>query len=306
MNEISYAELGTVTVTFNPDVSLLLAQLMALPADSCKVVVDNNSSEDVIEEIKASIETLENVILLCSDVNAGLAAALNRGVAALGKFAPHAKLVLLLDQDSEPLPQSIETLVRRYRQLESKEGMVGCVGPTLIDPITKLSHGFHQRTRWRWVRVYPSSSSDELVKCININGSGTLTSIDLYTRLRGMDESLFIDHIDTDWSFRVQASGYHLWGVPNAVFVHRMGVIGTRFWFFGWHVWPLRSPKRHYFLFRNAILLMKRPYVPKIWKTWAVVKLAMTLLVTVIIGPDRWSQFNNMLKGMREGCRMQR
>lgn len=306
MIDMSYAELGAVTVTFNPDVSLLLTQLMALPSESCKIIVDNNSNDDVVKQVQRDLEKIKNVVFLRNDVNTGLAAALNKGVEALVKFAPHARLVLLLDQDSEPLPQSIGTLLQQYRKLESEGSNVGCVGPTLMDPITKLSHGFHQRTRWRWMRTYPSTDSGELIKCINLNGSGTLTSIDLYSRLRGMDESLFIDHVDTDWSFRVLASGYQLWGVPSAVFVHRMGIEGTRFWLFGWHVWPMRSPKRHYFLFRNAILLMRRPYVPKIWKTWAVVKLAMTLLITVVIGPDRWSQLTNMLKGLKEGNRIRK
>lgn len=303
MSGIDYAELGTVTVTFNPDVSLLLTQLAALPADSYKIIVDNHSADHLVKEFAARIEALDNVILVRNETNLGLAAALNKGVETLRLWVPHAKWVLLLDQDSEPLPRSIEILWRSYHELEAKGEKVGCVGPTLIDPITQLSHGFHQRTRWRWVRVYPSIDTSVPVKCINLNGSGTLTSIDLYTRLRGMDESLFIDHVDTDWSFRVLASGHQLWGVPSAVFMHRMGVEGTRFWFFGWHVWPVRSPKRHYFLFRNAAHLMRRSYVPRIWKTWAVVKLAMTLLVTVATGPERWLQLTNMMKGLREGCR---
>jgi len=97
------------------------------------------------------------------------------------------------------------------------------VGPLLIDIKTGLSHGFHQATSWRWQRAYPKAGSSEPVSCTNLNGSGTLMRIELFELLGGLEESLFIDHIDTEWSFRVLAHGYTLWGIPGAILQHRMG-----------------------------------------------------------------------------------
>jgi len=126
-------------------------------------------------------------------------------------------------------------------------------------------------------------------------------SANLFRKLGGLDECLFIDHVDTEWAFRVLNAKLHLLGIPDATFDHAMGERSLRFWCFGWRIWPQRSPKRHYYLFRNAIWLMRRNYVPMIWKGWAVVKLALTFVVHATIDPQRGSQLRQMLAGIIAG-----
>ncbi len=294
--------LATVTVTFNPDLSLLENQLRLLPETCRKVVVDNASSPDCVEEIESLAARIANVRLLRNADNLGLAAAINHGVmAAATEVSPSPQWLLLLDQDSEPRPGSIEALVDAFDAMVAKGERVGCVGPLLRDPATGLTHGFHQCSSWRWKRMHPSAESVEPVSCSNLNGSGTLVSMALFRQLGGLDESMFIDHVDTEWSFRVLAAGYSLWGAPAALFDHRMGEASLRFWCFGWRVWPSRSPQRHYFLFRNAIWLMRRDYVPRVWKLWAVVKMLLTAIVVGILGPMRRRQWLFMRRGIREG-----
>lgn len=290
--------LATVTVTFNPDLVLLEAQLRALPDRCVKVIVDNASQPDLIEQIAVLSSHVPNAMLVRNGTNVGLAAAVNLGVEAVATLATIPEFVLLLDQDSEPQPGSVVSLVHAFQCSEAQGSRVGCVGPLLRDPDTGLTHGFHQRTRWRWRRVYPPAGSDEPVPCANLNGSGTLVKVALFRQLGGLDESFFIDHVDTEWAFRLLASGYTLWGIPGAVFDHRMGQSSIRIWCFGWRLWPVRSPQRHYFLFRNAVILMGRNYVPRVWKWWAVVKLLITVAVTGIAGPARSCQISRMLAGV--------
>lgn len=295
--------LATVTVTFNPDVALLEAQLRALPAACLKFVVDNASRPELASQVEVAAGRFENVHLLRNDSNLGLAAAVNHGVKAVSELPMPPRFVLLLDQDSEPLVGSIEALINAFQGLEAEGHNVGCVGPLLRDPGTGLTHGFHQCTRWRWKRVYPPIGSAIPVACANLNGSGTLVPVSLFQRLHGLEEPLFIDHVDTEWAFRVLASGYTLWGVPDAVFNHRMGQSSFRFWCFGWRLWPVRSPQRHYFLYRNAIALMRRDYVPSMWKIWATVKLFLTLLVALITGPSRWQQCRRVVAAIWSGLK---
>lgn len=297
------SRLATVTVTFQPDMQMLSEQLRALPEDSVKIVVDNASEEVLKVQIRRLVGSVPHAVILENTSNEGLAAALNRGVRALSEWAPQATDVLLLDQDSLPMRDSVQTLLDALVGLRGRGERVGCVGPILLDPDTGLEHGFHQATRWRWRRVHPVFGARDLVHCSNINGSGTLVSVELYLDMGGLDESLFIDHVDTEWSFRIAAAGYGLWGVPGAVFEHRMGQAGARYWLFGWRVWPLRSPHRMYFLYRNAVVLMKRDYVPNVWKFWAVVKLLVTAMVVTVLGPRRRAQFERMREGVRAGIR---
>lgn len=298
--------LATVTVTFNPDITLLETQLRALPSECVKFVVDNASQSEITAQIEALTERLGNVHILRNSSNAGLAAAVNHGVNAASGLPVRPRFVLLLDQDSEPLSGSIDALVAAFLTLEDEGNKVGCVGPLLRDPDTGLTHGFHQSTHWRWKRIYPSSEATASVSCANLNGSGTLVSLALFQRLGGLDEALFIDHVDTEWAFRVLESGYTLWGIPNAVFKHRMGQSSFRFWCFGWRLWPSRSPQRHYYLFRNAMCLLRRTYVPNVWKAWAVAKLVLTLSVCALFDSRRGAQIANMLRGLRDGSRMEK
>ncbi len=295
----------TVTVTFNPDPALLEAQLSALPQECLKIIVDNASELQSAERTAALAAAVPNTKLLRNSRNIGLAAALNGGVSAARRDAPEARFVLLLDQDSEPRAGSIAALVAAFGSLESMGYRVGCVGPLLLDATTGRQHGFHQATRWRWHRLFPAPYTGRPVACTNLNGSGTLVPIGLFLELGGLDEELFIDHVDTAWSFRVLAAGYSLWGIPQAVFTHRMGSSSLQFWLCGWRVWPVRPAARHYYLFRNAVLLMRRRAVPRVWKFWAVGKLALTALIHGLFDPNRREQLRQMRRGLADGLHTQ-
>ncbi|MHB8309127.1 glycosyltransferase [Metallibacterium sp.] len=300
-NRFDSAVVATVTVTFNPDIGLLRTQLDALPRESLKLVVDNATQAEALQGIQTLVSQTPNARLLRNEENLGLAAAVNRGVHAVRDAAPATRFVLLLDQDSELAPGSVEALVTGFEALQACGERVGCVGPTLLDVATGLPHGFHQCTRWRWKRVYPASGATAPVSCANLNGSGTLVPVDLFLELGGLEDDLFIDHVDTEWAFRVQARGYRLFGIPQAVFRHRMGDTSRRIWLLGWRVWPVRSPRRHYFLYRNAVILMRRGYVPRVWKVWAVAKLCTTFIVQIILGRGRLAHTKAMWRGAKEG-----
>jgi rhamnosyltransferase len=296
-------KLACVTVSWRPDSTILAAQIAALPIDSLKIVVDNGSPAACVDMLAAIEKTVPNFHLLRNAENRGLAAALNQGVQAARESSSEAEFVLLLDQDSEPLPGSIETLLDAFRKLEESGTSVGAVGPLLRDAASELTHGFHQCTRWRWKRIYPTEKDDAPVPCANLNGSGTLMRIDQYLELGGLREDFFVDHIDTEWSFRLLAHGKTLWGIPRAVFLHRMGQASIRYWLFGWRIWPSRSPARHYYLFRNAIWLIRSDEALKVWKAWAVLKLLLTFCVHAALDPARGEQIRNMARGVRDGLR---
>lgn len=292
--------LVSVTVTFNPDLSELAKQFAALPEGVLKVVVDNASRGELVAGLADLVERTPHAHLVRNLSNEGLPAAQNRGVEEAIRLDPSRSALLLLDQDSEPEPGSVQVLLDALTSLQQAGLKVGAVGPRLVDEQTGLQHGFHQASRWRWRRVFPVPG-DPPLPIANINGSGTLMPIAVFRTLGGLEEDLFIDHVDTEWSFRLLAAGFGLFGVPAAAFRHRMGERSMRFWLLGWRVWPTRSPQRHCCLFRNATRLMRRRYVPRVWKCWAVVKLALTVVVTMTAGPQRRLQLLHMARGVRTG-----
>lgn len=294
-------ELAVITVSFNPNLEQLERQFRAIPDEALLIIVDNASSSGSVKKLEKLVSHRKNSMLICNAENEGLAAAINRGARSAKEPPPFIEYLLLMDQDSIPAAGAIKSLLDAYHKLKTTHPNLGCVGPLLTDATTGLSHGFHKIQGWRWTRAYPKSGEPSPVPCANLNGSGTLVSCKLFERLGGLDETFFIDHIDTDWAFRVLASGHELWGIPWVQFEHTMGEKSLRFWLFGWRIWPYRTPKRHYFLFRNAVRLMRKSYTPAIWKGWAFLKLLLTLGLHLIADVQRWEQAKSMLAGVKAG-----
>jgi len=296
-------KLACITVTYHPDMDILQRQLEALPDSALKILVDNASGEATQEALGELVGCVPRAVFLPQQENLGLPAAINLAVRDLAARGSNHTHLLLLDQDSEPQPGSVERLLAALTALELNGRRPGAVGPQLQDATTGLYHGFHQMTRWRWRRVQPNTNVHTPVPVANLNGSGTLMRRALFEQLGGLDEALFIDHVDTEWSFRLRAAGYSLWGIPDAVFIHRMGERGLRFWWLRWRVWPARSALRHRYLFRNALWLMRKPYVPQVWKRWAAVKLTLTVVVHAVFDPARRTQLVAIMQGVHEGLR---
>lgn len=291
--------LATVTVTFNPDIRILETQLAQLPTDALRVVVDNASDAGTRLHVQQLCESCGAVFVGNAD-NLGLATGLNIGARTALSHAPDTAYLLLLDQDTEPGPDGVQDLLNAYERLLTLGHPPGCAGPRMVDVSTGLQHGFHRIKGWRWVREFPPPTRLDPVRLANLNGSGTVVPVAIYRELGGFDDDLFIDHVDTDWSFRVLAAVYALYGVPQIAFRHRMGEASVRFWMFGWRVWPSRSPRRHYFLFRNALILMRRDYVPAVWKFWAAIKLIVTVAAHGLFDPQRKAQLRQMWQGACE------
>lgn len=292
--------LATITVTYQPDLEVLHRQLQQLPVNAVKIIVDNGTQADVRDKLEELVASVHMAELVVNRDNVGLAAGLNIGLRAVSATAGVTH-VLLLDQDTEPGYGQAEKLYAAYFQLMARTDKLGCIGPNLVDPATGLSHGFHRMWMGMWKRVFPARNSQVPVACDNLNGSGTLMALALVDELGGLDEGLFIDHVDTEWIFRVKAAEYGVFGIPNVHFQHRMGERSLRIWLFGWRVWPYRSPQRHYYLFRNTLRLMRRGYVPLVWKIWAAAKMLLTAVAYFLADQDRRAQWQSMVKGARDG-----
>ncbi len=302
-NKFYLEKTACITVTYNPDLTVLGTQLSQLPQSGIRIIVDNASAPKILVSLRAMAEKYD-VRLVVNARNMGLAAASNQGISVARQFG--ADSVLLLDQDTEPGIDGVMKLAAAYQRLLLAGKKPGCIGPRLIDVTTGLQHGFHQIRGWRWVRRFPAADEKEVIDCANLNGSGTLIPALILEKVGGLEEDFFIDHVDTEWAFRVLSRGFGLYGAPDVSFRQRMGERGLRFWWLGWRVWPQRSPGRHYYLFRNAVSLLMRDYVPRVWKCWAVIKLGMTALVHVVFDSQRQAQIRCMLKGVRDGFQMRR
>lgn len=294
-----------VVVTFHPDVAHLRRQFDALlPQVDRIVVVDNGSSEHrlaVVREWSASMASQLSLIELGR--NQGIASAQNRGIeVALAAGASH---VLLMDQDSVPAGDMVQWLLSALASCPPAAAPAAA-GPRIYDPCTRTSLDYLRKSGTRYKRMSVPETTTAPLEVDHLIASGSLIPAEALARIGNMDEGLFIDAVDTEWCLRARAAGFRLIAEARAVLEHELGShrmrlrIGGRFRTLAFH-----PPLRQYYIFRNNLLLCRRPYVDRAWLRLMMTVLPRRLALYCVFGPNRFEYLTEMLAGIRDAllCR---
>lgn len=296
----AFADCAAIVVTYRPEVRVFERQMSALCAQIGLVVVVDNDSGPAFKEVLAAAEkTFVPVKPVFLDRNYGIAYAQNRGLDIVIRSGR--KYVLFLDHDSVPAAGMTVNLYSAAESLLRHRVQLAGVGARLIDPRSGQENGFYSMRGWRWKRLRCGNGRAGTIVCDHLNSSGSLHPVDAIARVGRFDESLFIDHVDSDWCMRARALGYEVYGVCPAILSHPMGDHVVRYWLFGWRHMPHRSPERHYYIVRNALWLYRRPYCPFFWKVNNALKLVLTLFYFGLFDRQRRQQAQMILKGFRDG-----
>jgi len=285
-----------IIVTYFPKPEDLDALLTAIDRQVLHVVVVDNTPHRQSSELVnpgASVEWIYN------GTNIGLPAAQNLGIErARNLKATH---VVLFDQDSIPAPDMVQRLNDAQQTLIRRGVKLAAVGPRWLDRYTGQSAPF-VRVGWTGLRHVHSAWADEgLIEADFLIASGSLIPISVLDHVGGMDESLFIDHVDIEWAFRAAASGFKMYGASDAVLLHGLGEAKRRVWLGKWWHVPVHSPSRNYYFARNTLLVDRRPYVSWRWRVSSCLRLAAlaTCFVTQV-GP-RMERLRAIVAGLRDG-----
>ena len=124
-----------------------------------------------------------------------------------------------------------------------------------------------------------------------------MTTLD---RVGPMREDLFIDYVDVEWGLRARSRGYQCFGVCGAHMAHSLGELPIR-----WlgRAYPHHSPLRHYYLFRNAVLLYREGWLPLGWKLVDGARLALKYGFYGLFARPRGRHLAMMTKGLVHGLR---
>lgn len=285
-----------VVVTHHPEAAVLEELLVVTSQQAGQVVVVDNSEDGVFPDIPA----LSNprVVLIRQGRNGGLAQAQNVGIAWARRHGfGH---VLLLDQDSAPERSMVVMLMRAMSRL-SGEGLVAAVGPRFHDlredrdaPFVKIGLPLNRKL---WCE-----GPEQVVACDFLISSGSLIALGVIDDIGPMDEGLFIDNVDLEWSFRARSRGYALYGVCAATMHHRLGDARRRLPL-GLGQVVVHGPVRLYYMMRNRLRLYRMPHTPRMWVAQDVPRVAVKLfLFGVMVGP-RLRNLRFMLAGLRDGLR---
>lgn len=286
-----------VIVSYNPDLELFARQLSSLISQVDSIVVVDNASVNITEvkeliDYNVSFHKLE-IHLIRNPSNFGLGKAQNKGISySISNFASH---VLILDQDSILDNSFVSGLLESESSLKAQGLKVAAVGPTYYNehtgevyPVTKYKGPFIER-------IKPTTQPVEATFLI---ASGCLISVEVLDKIGLMNEELFIDYVDVEWSFRAKSCGYSLYASPKSKMKHTIG--DNRTSILGRTI-SVHSPLRRYYLYRNSIYMVKNPNIDIGYKVREITFNAIRFAVFLCLSSERKKYFKYSLAGFRDG-----
>ncbi len=290
------ADVCAAIVTYHPQIDLLEQVVGAVRGQVGRVLIFDNASHGA--ELEACFQRLgaAGVEVVRSPANVGLGRAINQAAQrARGQGFAH---LLLMDQDSLVDAGMVATL-RHWLLALQAQGPVAAVGPQFRDQRTGEVAPF--------VRIgFPMNRKlyggpGQAVDCDFLITSGTLLPLAVLDAVGGMDEGLFIDNVDIEWSSRARHRGYRLYGVCDAHMQHRIGDLVRITPLLPSYRRVVHSPTRLYYMMRNRVLLYRRAEVPGRWTAQDLPRLAMKFVGTAVFLKPRLGYLRAMLRGLRDG-----
>ena len=224
--------ISAVYVTYHPDVQYLAMSVeRVLPQVQNVIVVDN--SDTLEDQKKVQAIASQNVIVLTQGSNIGIAAALNIGCKEAIRLG--ADWCLTLDQDSI-VPGS---MVAEYAAYVAANGTkeIGALGPMF---------------KFCPEDVLPSDG--RVVEAKTLITSGCCINLQAFQEVGGFKENLFIDAVDTEYSWNLRKNGYHLLQFHALILEHHLGNHPFHIRIFGKRIMTITNHNalRYYYISRNS------------------------------------------------------
>lgn len=297
--EVVVDKTAAIVVSYLPDIAILSALLDSLRQQVHVVIlVDNGGGSKILDPNSTGrpIEYLD----MCG--NAGLGAALNAGFRVA--MSHGVRYVVTFDQDSQAHPTLIQQLAGAMQRALDKDSKCVAVSPTFYDRRVGESSAtfpFYRMISDRIHTIFESSDSTDLISADVLITSGMYVRADIWLSILKYDETMFVDFTDTEWCFRARDQGYSLYGCSSIKMGHALSdappivILGRTFFKY--------SPVRRYFYFRNAIVLISRPYVPAAWRRRFIGGLALRFIINSLIDDQRIKSIFMMTRGIYHGLR---
>ena len=115
-----------------------------------------------------------------------------------------------------------------------------------------------------------------------------------------MNEDLFVDYIDIEWSYRVRYLGYKLYAIPTAIMNHtigdtRMSVLGRKI--------SVHSPIRRYYLTRNSVHMLRWSYISPGYKIREITFNILRIIIFCSVSENRLMYLRYSFWGLIDGIR---
>jgi rhamnosyltransferase len=249
----------------------------------------NNSPDVDLSEILSKKITLIN-----NRGNIGLASAINKGLDYLKKH--NYKMAVLLDQDTF-LPKNFLNIMLHNINSFTYPRKIALFAPIFFNNVTNNFGSIINFKPFRLIKSRPQDyKTFSLPKYVITSGS--FIPISVIDDLGMMLDELFIDFIDIEWCLRARKNGYEIVSFTNSKITHNLGDFSISF--FGVN-YPIHSPLRMYYFFRNSIYLYRLKEIDWNWRLIDGSRNLFRFLFYMIFVKNRWSYFRYILKGYYHG-----
>jgi rhamnosyltransferase len=293
---VAAERVAAVIVSYRPDIKTFFDLLDSLRGQvEVSIIVDNGSGEEFERMVVARAEPTEVFISLSR--NMGIGEAQNVGVARARSLA--ATQVIFFDHDSRPDAGMVHTLQASLAWLVGQGRKVASIGPSYVDE-RQMGAAVFVRVRGVSLSRCHEPELGSAVSVDHLIASGCLVPVPVLDDIGLMRADLFVDYVDIEWGLRAKSKGYENFGCFDALMHHSLGdapikVMGKAY--------PARSPLRHYYTFRNAVLVSRLSYVPINWKWANGINIALKFVFYALFAQHRLSQVKMMSLGLLHGLR---
>ena len=262
-------EIGICTVTHNSK-EKVLACLSSLFGQTPNletvdiVVVDNNSRDGIVEEIRTKFPTVR---LIVNEHNCGFSKAVNQGLRVLD-----ARYYVLLNPDALVLDQALIRLAK----FMDENPEVGICSPRVLNQDGSVQYQARRGEARPWdvfsyfsglSRLFPDNprfsgyllthiDNNKVTEVQAVSGSCMMIRRDVIAQIGYLDERYFAYQEDTDYCFQARQAGWKVYYVPRAEVIHYGGQGGSNinpyFSSYHWH--------RSYFLYYQKNLAKDYPF----------------------------------------------
>ena len=277
-------KLLSVIILYHPNLVSVKNLVAALHQQNSDLIVVDNSPQSHDSTLSTILNKQDQYLHFPANIGlgAGHNIAIKRAIRENYDFA------LIFDQDSTITERFIPNLINTFNEV-SQYTKAAAVGPSYTDQRFNNTRREHSHV----VKIHAQKRM--------IISSGALFYVAALKDVGLMDESLFIDFIDTEWCYRAQQKGYKVYQSATAIMEHHLGEMQPIF--FGLYKMRYMKPLRYYYFTRNLRRLAQEGRIAPATIYSAYLRHLPAMLIKALFLKNTKAYFKNFIKGFkRHNC----
>ena len=128
--------------------------------------------------------------------------------------------------------------------------------------------------------------------------SGTTVLTKVFDCVGFFDESLFIDHVDTEWCLRCKNKNLKIFIIPSVEMIHSIGSRRKKISSFTVQV---HSAERCYYQIRNSLLLLRSKHIPIFFSIHEILATGFSRFLLLFVVDNKLTYLKSYCKGITDG-----